>query len=271
MILYCLVMNVSVAEMFMAGVLPGLLIGAALIGYTYVVAKKHNWRIEKKGSIKEIFRTAKRGFWALLLPIIVLGGIYSGVFTPTEAAAVSVIYALLVEMLIYREFGLKDLTSVCQDAAILSACLLFILSCAMTFIWLLTAEQLPNQLADIIMQYIHSPWMFLLAVNILFLVLGCFMDDVSAMLVLAPLFLETLNRYGIDLVHFGVVMVLNIQMGMLTPPFGLNLFVSSGITGKPLTRIAQGVMPFLAIMLVCLLVVTYVPAISLLLPNWLLH
>lgn len=271
MILYCLVMNTSVAEMFMAGILPGLLIGAALIGYTYLVAKKHNWRIEKKASIKEIFRAAKRGFWALMLPIIVLGGIYSGIFTPTEAAAVSVIYALLVEMLIYREFGIKDLTDVCQEAAILSACLLFILSCAMTFIWLLTAEQIPNQLADIIMQYIHSPWMFLLTVNILFLVLGCFMDDVSAMLVLAPLFLETLNRYGIDLVHFGVVMVLNIQMGMLTPPFGLNLFVSSGITGKPLTRIAQGVMPFLVIMLLCLLAVTYVPAISLLLPNWLLH
>ncbi|EFK05258.1 TRAP transporter, DctM subunit [delta proteobacterium NaphS2] len=271
MILYCLVMNVSVAEMFMAGVLPGLMIGAALMAYTFMVARKHNWRIEKTASFKEIVRTTKRGFWALLLPVIVLGGIYSGIFTPTEAAAVSVIYALLVEMFIYREFRIKDLTSVCQEAAILSACLLFILSCAMTFIWLLTAEQIPNQLADLIMQYIHSPWMFLLTVNILFLVLGCFMDDVSAMLVLAPLFLETLNRYGIDLVHFGVVMVLNIQMGMLTPPFGLNLFVSSGITGKPLTRIAQGVMPFLTIMLLCLLAVTYVPSISLLLPTWLLH
>ncbi len=271
MILYCLVMNVSVAEMFMAGVLPGLLIGAALIAYTYVVAKRHNWRIEKKASIKEVFRTARRGFWALLLPVIVLGGIYSGVFTPTEAAAVSVVYALLVEMFIYKEFGIKDLTKVCEEAAILSACLLFILSCAMTFIWLLTAQQIPNQLADLIMLHIHTPWMFLLTVNILFLVLGCFMDDVSAMLVLAPLFLETLNRYGIDLVHFGIVMVLNIQMGMLTPPFGLNLFVSSGITGQPLATIARGVMPFLFIMLIALLVVTYVPAISLLLPNWLLH
>ena len=271
MILYCLVMNVSVAEMFMAGVLPGLLIGAALIAYTYVVARRHNWRVEKKASLKEILRTAKRGVWALLLPVIVLGGIYSGVFTPTEAAAVSVVYALLVEIFIYREFRVRDLTKVCEEAAILSACLLFILSCAMTFIWLLTAQQIPNQLADLIMLHIHSPWMFLLTVNILFLVLGCFMDDVSAMLVLAPLFLETLNRYGIDLVHFGIVMVLNIQMGMLTPPFGLNLFVSSGITGQPLTRIARGVMPFLVIMLISLLLVTYVPAISLLLPNWLLH
>ena len=270
MILYCLVMNVSVAEIFMAGVMPGLLIGFCLMVYTFFVAKKKNWRIEQKASLSLLIQTGKDGIWALLLPFIVLGGIYSGVFTPTEAAAVSVVYALFVEMVIYREFGFKDLTGVCQEAAILSACLLFILSCAMTFIWLLTAEQVPHQLADIIILYIDSPWMFLLAVNILFLILGCFMDDVSAMLVLAPLFLETLNRYGINLVHFGIVMVLNIQMGMLTPPFGLNLFVASGITKEPIIKIARGVAPFLVIMLACLMLVTYIPWISLALPNWLL-
>ncbi len=270
MILYCLVMNVSVSEIFMAGVMPGLLIGFALMVYTFFVAKKHNWRIEHKASLSRLIQAGKEGIWALALPFIVLGGIYSGVFTPTEAAAVSVVYALFVEMVIYREFGLKDLTGVCQEAAVLSACLLFILSCAMTFIWLLTAEQVPHQLADIIFQYIDSPWMFLLTVNILFLILGCFMDDVSAMLILAPLFLETLNRYGIDLVHFGIVMVLNIQMGMLTPPFGLNLFVASGITKEPIIKIARGVAPFLVIMLACLMLVTYIPWISLALPNWIL-
>jgi C4-dicarboxylate transporter, DctM subunit len=268
MILYCLVMNVSVSEIFMAGVMPGLLIGFCLMVYTFFVAKKHNWRIAQKASFSRLIQTGREGIWALALPFIVLGGIYSGVFTPTEAAAVSVVYALFVEMVIYREFGPKDLTGVCQEAAVLSACLLFILSCAMTFIWLLTAEQVPHQLADIIFQYIDSPWMFLLTVNILFLILGCFMDDVSAMLILAPLFLETLNRYGIDLVHFGIVMVLNIQMGMLTPPFGLNLFVASGITREPIIKIARGVAPFLVIMLACLMLVTYIPWISLALPNW---
>ena len=270
MILYCLVMNVSVSEIFMAGVMPGLLIGFALMVYTFFVAKKHNWRIAQKASLSRLIQTGKEGVWALALPFIVLGGIYSGVFTPTEAAAVSVVYALFVEMVIYKEFGPGDLTAVCQEAAVLSACLLFILSCAMTFIWLLTAEQVPHQLADIIFRYIDSPWMFLLTVNILFLILGCFMDDVSAMLILAPLFLETLNRYGIDLVHFGIVMVLNIQMGMLTPPFGLNLFVASGITKQPIIKIARGVAPFLVIMLACLMLVTYIPWISLALPNWLL-
>lgn len=270
MILYCLVMNVSVSEIFMAGVMPGLLIGFCLMVYTFFVAKKHNWRIAQKASFSRLIQTGREGIWALALPFIVLGGIYSGVFTPTEAAAVSVVYALFVEMVIYREFGPKDLTGVCQEAAVLSACLLFILSCAMTFIWLLTAEQVPHQLADIIFRYIDSPWMFLLTVNILFLILGCFMDDVSAMLILAPLFLETLNRYGIDLVHFGIVMVLNIQMGMLTPPFGLNLFVASGITREPIIKIARGVAPFLVIMLACLMLVTYIPWISLALPNWIL-
>ncbi|HCY83868.1 MAG TPA: C4-dicarboxylate ABC transporter permease, partial [Desulfobacteraceae bacterium] len=270
MILYCLVMNVSVAEIFMAGIVPGLLIGAALMIYTFFIAKKNNWRVSGNASLAELGRTAKEGIWALLLPFIVLGGIYSGLFTPTEAAAVSVIYALFIEMFVYKEFGVKDITDVCRDAAVLSACLLFILSTAMTFIWLLTAEQIPHQLADIIIEHIHSPWMFLLTVNILFLVLGCFMDDVSAMLILAPIFLETLNRYGIDLVHFGIVMVLNIQMGMLTPPFGLNLFVASGITREPLVKIARGVIPFLGIMLLCLMLVTYIPWISLALPNWLL-
>lgn len=271
MILYCLVMNVSVAEIFMAGIVPGLLIGSALMVYTFFVAKKNDWKVTQKRSLAELAKAARQGVWALILPFIVLGGIYSGIFTPTEAAAVSVVYALCVELFIYKEFSFGQITSVCQEAAVLSACLLFILSCAMTFIWLLTAQQIPQQLADIIITHIHSPWMFLLTVNLLFLVLGCFMDDVSAMLILAPIFLETLNRYGIDLVHFGVVMVLNIQMGMLTPPFGLNLFVASGITKAPLVTIARGVVPFLGIMLICLMLVTYIPWISMALPNWLLN
>ena len=271
MILYCLVMNVSVSEMFMAGVFPGLLIGSVLMGYTYLIARKKGWRSEGSFSPRKAVRAVKEGAWALALPVIVLGGIYSGVFTPTEAAAVSVVYALIVELFIHREFKIRDIPEVCGEAAVMSACLLFILSCAMTFIWLLTSEQIPNQLADFIMAHINSAWMFLLMINVLFLVLGCFMDDVSAMLVLAPLFTETLGRYNIDLVHFGVVMVLNIQFGMLTPPFGLNLFVSMGITKEPLVRIARGVIPFLILMLGCLLAVTYLPDISLSLPRWLLR
>ena len=187
--------------------------------------------------------------------------------TITEAAAVSVGYALFVELFIYRECTFRDLPDACRSAAVLSSCLLFLLAGAMTFNWLLTSEQVPNRLADWIMGHIHSPWLFLLMVNLLLLALGCFMDTVSAVLVLAPLFANTLQGYGIDLVHFGVVMVLNIEFGMLTPPFGLNLFVSMGMTGENMGTVSRGVMPFLAIPLVCLLLVTYVPELSLFLPR----
>ncbi len=267
MILYCLVMNVSVAEMFMAGIVPGLLIGGALVAFTYFRSRRNDWRIDVKPSLAEVLRTGRQGFWAILLPLIVLGGIYSGIFTPTEAAAISVVYALVVELFIYKECTLKEIPAICKDSAILSACLLFLLAGAMTFNWLLTSEEIPATVAKFIMAHIESPWLFLLAVNLLLLVLGCFMDSVSAVLILSPLFLDTLNGYGINLVHFGVVMILNIEFGMLTPPFGLNLFVSMGVTKESLRTVAGGVLPFLAVLLACLMMVTYVPDISLWLPR----
>ncbi len=267
MILYCLVMNVSVAEMFMAGILPGLLIGGTLILYTYICSRKNDWKIDRKPSLSEVIRTGKEGFWAILLPVVVLGGIYSGVFTPTEAAAISVVYALVVELFIYKECSLLEIPSICRESSIMASCLLFLLAGAMTFNWLLTAEEIPAMVAELVMTHIHSPWLFLLVINLFLLVLGCFMDSVSAVLILSPLFLDTLQGYHIDLVHFGIVMVLNIEFGMLTPPFGLNLFVSMGVTGENLRTVVRGVLPFLSLLLLCLLLVTYIPDLSLLLPK----
>lgn len=270
MILYCLVMNVSVAKLFMAGVVPGLMIGAALMGYTAFLSRRYDWRSERSYSRKEALTILKDGVWALLLPVIVLGGIYSGVFTPTEAAAVSVVYALVVEFLIYKELTLPKLFKVCRDSAILSSCLLFILACAMTFVWLLTAEQLPGLVADYIMQVVDSWWMFLILVTAFFLVTGAVMDAVSAMIVLSPLFIETLARFNIDLIHYGIFMVLMIEFGFLTPPFGLNLFVSMGMSGQSLTRVSAAVAPFLLVLFACIMLITFVPEISLFLPNLLL-
>jgi C4-dicarboxylate transporter, DctM subunit len=267
MILYCLVMNTSVAELFMAGILPGLLIGAVLIGYTLTCARRNNWRAGDRFSFKKVVKSAREGIWALMLPIIVLGGIYTGVFTPTEAAAVSVSYALFVELFIYKECKISDIPGVCQGAAILSTCILFLLAGAMTFNWLLTSEEIPARIAQFLTSHIHSPWVFLLAVNLLLLVLGCFMDTVSAVLILGPLFLKALTSYHIDLIHFGIIMCLNIEFGMLTPPFGLNLFVSMGVTGEKLGVVARGVLPFLALLLICLMLVTFIPDISLFLPK----
>jgi C4-dicarboxylate transporter DctM subunit len=271
MILYCLVMNVSVAELFMAGILPGILIGSVLMGYTYVLARKHNWRHEKDYKKGEAWRIIKEGVWGLMLPVIVLGGIYTGAFTPTEAAAVSVVYALTVEFVVFRDLTLKGLFKVSRESAVLSACLLFILSCAMTFVWLLTSEQLPHHMADFIIAHVNTWWMFMIGVSVFFLITGAAMDAVSAMIVLSPLFMETLNRFNIDYIHYGIVMVLMIEFGFLTPPFGLNLFVAMGITNQPLTTVARATMPFLFLILACIMLVTFIPDISLLLPKLLLR
>jgi C4-dicarboxylate transporter DctM subunit len=271
MILYCLVMNTSVARLFMAGIVPGLLIGLILMAYTYVLATKNDWRHKQAYNFRQGIMIIAQGIPALLLPIIVLGGIYSGKFTPTEAAAVSVVYALAVEFIFYRELTWKKLLKVARDSAMLSACLLFILACAMTFTWLLTAEELPVQLANVIISYVDSWWLFLLLISIFFLITGAAMDAVSAMMVLSPLFAETLTRYGIDYIHYGIVMVLMIEFGFLTPPFGLNLFVSMGITNRPLTEVAKATAPFLVLLIICVLLITFVPQVSLFLPNLLLQ
>jgi len=267
MILYALVMNVSVAEIFLAGFLPGFFIGSSLILYSYLISRKHGWRSERKYTFAEAKRTIKEGIWAIFLPFIVLGGIYGGVFTPTEAAAVSVIYAILVEMLIYKELTFRRIMEIAKKSAILSGCLLFILSCAMTFVWLLTVEQIPQKLAGFIITHVAEKWLFLLAVNVLFLIIGCLMDIVTAVIVISPILLETLRMFNIDPVHFGIVMIVNIECGFLTPPFGLNLFVSMAIMKKTLVEVSRMIIPFLILFILCLFTLTYVPKISLLLPE----
>ncbi len=267
MILYALVMNVSVAEMFMAGFLPGIFIGCCLMGYSYYMSSKHAWRSTVRYTFKEGLAIIKDGMWALFLPVLVLGGIYGGIFTPTEAAAVSVVYALFVELFIYKELKINKLFAVCRDSAILSGCLLFILSCAMSFIWLLTVEQIPIKLAEIIIANIQNKWLFLLAINGVLLVIGCLMDIVTAIIVISPILVETLNRYDIDYIHYGIIMIVNIECGFLTPPFGLNLFVSMAIMKRSLIEIGKAVLPFILLFIGCLLVITYVPKLSLILPE----
>jgi C4-dicarboxylate transporter, DctM subunit len=268
MILYALVMNVSVAEIFMAGFLPGAFIGIVLMVYSVILAKKHGWGgFHAGGEFKQGVKIVKEGLWALFLPILILGGIYGGVFTPTEAAAVSVVYALFVELFIYRELNPRKLFSICRDSAVLSASLLFIISCAMSFIWMLTVEQIPLKLAEAIAANIESKWLFLLATNGAFLIIGGLVDIVTAIIVISPIMIETLNRYGIDYIHYGIIMIVNVELGFLTPPFGLNLFVSMAIMKRSLVEVARSVFPFILLFLACLLVITYVPELSTLLPD----
>lgn len=267
MILYALVMNVSVAEMFMAGFLPGIFIGLCLIGYSFYQSRKHGWKSETTYTFKEALKVLKDGIWALFLPVLVLGGIYGGIFTPTEAAAVSVVYALVIELFVYKELKFNRLFTICRDSAVLSGCLLFILSCAMTFIWLLTVEQIPVKLAELIVANIESKWLFLLAINGALLIIGALMDIVTAIIIISPILGATLAKYNIDLVHYGIIMIVNVECGFLTPPFGLNLFVSMAIMKRSLVDVGKAILPFILLFLSCLLVITYVPWIATFLPK----
>jgi C4-dicarboxylate transporter DctM subunit len=270
MVLYCLVMNESVGRVFMAGVVPGLFIGLVLILYSFILARKHGWRNDRKYTLKEALSLIRKASWGLAMPVIVLGGIYAGIFTPTEAAGVSVVYAVLVEVFIYRGLTWARFNKTLREGAVLSASLLFIIACAMAFIWLLTREQLPVKAAEFITAHITNKYLFLLAINLLLLFIGCLMDIVSAILVLSPILYVTLQQFDIDLIHFAIMMIVNVEFGFLTFPFGLNLFVSMGLTGKPLTEVAKAVMPFLFLLLFCLLAITFIPWLSLVLPNWLM-
>jgi C4-dicarboxylate transporter DctM subunit len=270
MVLYALVMNVSVGRMFMAGIMPGVVIGGLLILYSVVMAKKHGWKTEKTYARGEKAKLLISASWGVAMPVIVLGGIYSGIFTPTEAAAVSVVYALLVETFIYRDMTFSKLNEVLKESVILSSALLFIIACAMTFIWLLTREKLPVEAADFITAHIQNKYVFLLAINIFLLLVGCVMDIVSAIIVISPILMVALQKFDIDLIHYGIIMIVNVEFGFLTFPFGLNLFVAMGITGKSLTRIGRAVFPFLMMMLLGLLLITYIPGISLWIPHLLM-
>lgn len=263
MVLYALVMNVSVGKLFMAGIMPGIMIGVILIIYSFILAKRYKWKTVTTYASGEKWQYIKSASWGIAMPLIILGGIYSGIFTPTEAAAVSVVYALFVEFFIYKNMNMAKLNQVLKESVILSSALLFIIACAMTFIWLLTRERLPVMAADFMMAHINNKYVFLLVVNIFLLLVGCVMDIVSAVVIISPILLIALQQYDIDLIHFGVMMIVNIEFGFLTFPFGLNLFVAMGITGKSLTQVGKAVLPFLGLLFIGLMLVTYIPSVSL--------
>ena len=268
MIIWAVVVGVSVTKQFTAGFLPGILIGLALMAYSYVMARKHGWRVSRKISGQEVMEALKQGAWGLFMPFLVLGGIYSGAFTATEAAAVAFVYALLVELFIHRSIRIKDMMPIFKESVLTSAMLLFIIANASVLSYYFSVDQIPERVADFLVRYIDNRFMFLLLVNTALLIMGCFMDVVSAMLVLGPVFMPLLQRFEIDFIHFGIIMVLNIEIGFLTPPFGVNLFVASGITGKDVLEVARSVAPYLMIMLGMLLLITYVPWISLVLTRF---
>ncbi len=267
MIIWAVAVGVSVTKQFIAGVIPGLILGGALMVYSFFMARKHRWHTVKAISKTELREAFKDGMWGLFMPVLVLGGIYSGVFTATEAAAVAFAYALTVEVAIHRSLKLRDLLPVFKKATLTASMLLFIIANASVLSYYFSVDQIPLRVTDFLIQYIDNKYTFLLLINMGLLVMGCLMDIVSAMLVLGPVFQPLLQKYGIDPIHFGIILVLNIEMGFLTPPFGVNLFVASGITGKGVLEIARSAVPYLIIFLSVLLLVTYVPWLSTVLSN----
>lgn len=267
MVMYAVATNSSVGALFMAGVVPGLMLAGFLGFTTWYRAKKFDYPRQPKADLKTRWKAFRDSVWGLLLIVVVMGGIYTGIFTPTEAAAMSAVYAFVVAVFVYKDMGLKDVPRVLLNSASMSAMLLYIITNAVMFSFILTNEQIPQSMADWMLAQGMNAVIFLLAVNILLLVAGNFMEPSSIVLIFAPILFPMAMKLGIDPIHFGIIMVVNMEVGMCHPPVGLNLYVASGITKMGITELTIAVWPWLLSMLVFLIIVTYVPAISLWFPK----
>jgi C4-dicarboxylate transporter DctM subunit len=267
MVIYAVSTSTSAGKLFVAGVVPGLLLAAVLMAVTWITAKRRGFPTLPQASLREIVTAFREAFWGLLLVAVVMGGIYGGAFTPTEAAAVSAVYAFVAAMFIYRDLRLRDCARVLLSAASTSAMLLYIVTNAVLFSYLLTSEQIPQAVSAWVTGQQLAPWMFLLAVNVALLAAGQFMEPSSIVLILAPLFLPIATSLGIDPIHLGVIMTVNMEIGMLHPPVGLNLFVASHLAKMGMTEVTLACLPWVGVMLVYLVLITYVPEVSLWLPR----
>jgi C4-dicarboxylate transporter DctM subunit len=267
MILYAMVTNDPLEALFLTGFIPGLLIILGLSLYAYLVSRHRHVETVRRLPFREVVKVVREGIWALLLPLIIFGGIYSGLFTANEAAVVACFYAFFVEIFIHRDMRLRDVKRVIVSSAVTSATLLIIVAGASVFGEYLTFEQIPARIAAGVVENITSPWVFLLAVNLLLLVIGMFMDIISATLILTPIFLPLLARFGIDTLHFGLLMTINLGIGYCTPPLGVSLYISSTVADRDLLFVSRAVLPFLAIQAAILILLTYWPELVLFLPR----
>ena len=263
MILYGVSAEVSIGELFISGFGPGILIGGALMLFVFIKCRVMGWGKNDGDGRLSFGKASLQAGWALLMPVIILGGIYGGVFTPTEASAVAVFYALAVGMLIYREIKLKDLFIILRKSVMSSAVIMFIIANAGLFAFLITRAGVPDAIGHWLQEVLRTPAYFLLGVNAALFLIGMFIETSAAIIVLAPILAPVAMHFGIDPVHFGLVMVVNLALGMITPPFGVNLFAACTVARISLDRIIKDLVPFVIVVLSCLMVITYVPAISL--------
>ncbi|HLW22105.1 MAG TPA: TRAP transporter large permease subunit [Sphaerochaetaceae bacterium] len=263
LLVYGVISEQSIAQLFLAGIVPGILIGLMLMIAAYFISRKQPYEKEPFPHFKEVLHSLRKSFWGLMMPLIVLGGIYLGVFTPTESAAVAVVYSLAVSLFVYKELKLSEVMAIARKSVTISAVIMFIIANATVLSRYLTFRKVPTMLAEFILQYASTPFTLLLFINLLLLVVGMIMDPSAAVTILAPLFLPAVMALGVNPIHFGVIMIVNLAIGMVTPPFGLNLYVASGISKMSVSQVTRAVLPFIALLLGALMLITYIPQLSL--------
>jgi C4-dicarboxylate transporter DctM subunit len=267
LVLYGVSTNTSIGALFIAGIVPGILLALMLAGVTWFIAKRNDYPRMKKATLGEQFRAFRESVWGLLLIVLVLGGIYGGIFTPTEAAAVAAVYAFVITVFVYKELKLSDVPKVLLQAASMSSMLLYIITNAVLFSFLMTHQQIPQEMAAWILDKNFGVWTFLLVVNVILLAAGNVMDPSSILLIMAPILYPLATKLGINPVHLGILMIVNTEVGLCHPPVGLNLYIASSIAKMGISEITVSVLPWLCAMLIFLGLVTYVPEISLWLPH----
>src|SRR5690554_5502095 len=263
MILFAVSTDTSVSELFIAGIGPGILIAGALMIYVWLYARRHGYGKHDGADRLSLWPAFKRAWLALLMPIIILGGIYGGVFTPTEASAVAVVYALVVGIFVYRRLSLATLSRTFHRSVISTAVIMFVIANAGVFGFLLNRAGIPAALGDWLGMVFSDKYTFLLGINIALFTIGMFIETSASIVVLAPLLLPVAMQFGVDPAHFGVIMVVNLALGMITPPFGVNLFAACTVANIPLERLVRPLLPFVAVVIACLICITYVPQLSL--------
>ena len=262
-VMYCVVAQCSIGDMFIAGIVPGLIIGFALMAVCYCTARKRHYiSVSERPTFANVGKAFKEAVWALIVPIIILGGIYGGIFTPTEAAVVAVVYSVLIGKFVYKELDGKTLYECLRSSGLINGATEFMIGLSMAFASYLAMAQIPSHIASWMSQLAGTPFMLLMVINIFLLIIGCFVDNIAAVIILTPILLPVVRTIGIDPIHFGLIITVNLACGFISPPYGINLFVASAISGESIENISKAIIPSFLAMVGCLMLFTYFPIIT---------